>query len=466
MIFSATINGDHVLVHIRAPAPVGSRAAKIAVLLDTSGSMEGERLTAVKATLHAARETFAEEDEVTLIGFDEAATVFFDHHRMTSDGVTAFYEKVNTITTGGCTNLGAAFEALASLEQRDYDAIILLTDGIVNQGVASTAGLRLMANGLGSQTFNTLGYGADHNRTLLRDLAVRSRGSYTFIDSEGILPMAIGDILSGIRTEAHKGARVTLPDGWTCMELGADGPSYTVGNIVGDRDYWVAFKRTTADDDANVDVKMVAAGFQAQTVAQGGGGPGLTEQLYRCRVAVAMSAAADRLEQGVVHRVELQELLHEMDAETEEFRGRPLMMRLMGQVADLLTQIPETSAGLLPPALTAALSAQMSSGAAVLGLQRGITHTLGGDPVSLFSSPTQRQVSGATVVRFSTHQSQAHAQGSSQSNRDPHDLSAVEADLAPFYHSRAPTQSPTQSPTQTNGDPRDLSAVEADLAPV
>ena len=417
MTIRATINGDHVVVHLRFPAPAANttntnRNVKLALLLDTSGSMEGERLNAVKATLHAARDAFAPGDEVTLISFSEGATVLLDHHVMSGEDVAAFYAKVDALRTDGCTNMGAAFEALAALDRRDYDAILLLTDGIVNRGVESTSGLRLMANGLGSnQVFNALGYGADHNRALLRDLAVHSRGSYTFIDSESVLPMAIGDILSGIRTEVHKCAIMTLSDGWTCMEIGGDGPTYKVGNIVGDRSYSVVFKHTTGDDGTTpVVVKLTAGGFYAEVTAEGGAGPGFTEQIYRCRVANALATAADSLERGVVRREELTALQAEMEAETEDIRGRSLMLRLMGQVADLLEQIPmvpEGAAPLLPAYLTATLSAQMSSGAAVLGLQRGITRVTGGDPVSLFSSPTQRQVSGATAIRFASSQAPA-----------------------------------------------------------
>lgn len=413
MTIRATINGDHVVVHLRFPAPAetDTRNVKLALLLDTSGSMEGERLNAVKATLHAARDAFAAGDEVTLITFSETATVLLDHHVMTGAGITTFYEKVDALRVDGCTNMGAAFEALASLDRRDYDAILLLTDGIVNRGVESLSGLRLMATGLGTQVFNTLGYGADHNRALLRDLAVHSRGSYTFIDSESVLPMAIGDILSGIRTEVHKCAIMTISEGWECMEIGGDGPTYKVGNIVADRSYSVVFKHRTGDDGSSpVVVKMTAGGFYAEVTAQGGAGPGFTEQIYRCRVATALAAAADSLERGIVAREALLALQTEMQAEDEEFRGRPLMMRLMGQVADLLEQIPVVPEGAAPPLpayLTATLSAQMSSGAAVLGLQRGITRAVGGDPVSLFSSPTQRQVSGATATRYASSQAPA-----------------------------------------------------------
>ena len=53
----------------------------------------------------------------------------------------------------------------------------------------------------------------------LRDLALRSRGAYTFIDNDEILPVATGDLISGLREEAVRGAALTVPEGWACAEL-------------------------------------------------------------------------------------------------------------------------------------------------------------------------------------------------------------------------------------------------------
>jgi hypothetical protein len=117
--------------------------------------MEGERLVAVKKTLHAGR--------VTLVLFGTESRALFRNHLMTEEGKVEFYSAVDALRTEGCTNLGSGLSALLPCT---YDAVLLLTDGQVNRGVTSTAGLRSMALGLGPIPYTLLGYGADHNRIL------------------------------------------------------------------------------------------------------------------------------------------------------------------------------------------------------------------------------------------------------------------------------------------------------------
>lgn len=451
--------GSHLGLRFRAIAssPAG-RPLHIGILCDNSGSMNGERLEAVKRTLHAARSLLQNHDTLTLVTFSDSARVVLQAHALDSDeAITAAYTAIDAIHTEGSTNLSAGIERLYSVTT-NYDAVILLTDGIVNAGITNPAGLLSMAQ-VGStgrtRVFHALGYGADHNRLLLRDLAVKSRGTYTYIDSEEILPVAIGDVISGLRAEVVRGLRVRLPAGceWRCMEAGAVGElDYYVGNLIPDRDYWAIFQWSggagagagaVIDTSLPVQATLEAVGADSREIRIDGITEleeiHLTEQVLRARVTLALEAMSAQME--VSGRVapdltELRALQAEIAALPDEQRVRGLLLRLQAQVAealDLAGRLARMEAVARPPAMglrgvragpmvfedpAAAtrthLMARLSSGAACLANQRGVYSMAAADPadpassammpsqapalvnsVSLFSTPSQRAASSA-----------------------------------------------------------------------
>jgi uncharacterized protein YegL len=417
-----------VRLSVAGDPPTAERPLSIAFLLDNSGSMEGPRMDSVKRTLHAARSLLRPEDRVTLVTFSEVARVVLNHHSLAGEGLSDFYAAVDNIRADASTNLGAGIEALFGCGS-DYDTVILLTDGIVNAGITSTAGLRAMAlAAAGTLSFNALGYGADHNRTLLRDIATRSQGTYTFVDSDEILPIAMADILSGARSEVFRDVRVTPPAGWTSMEIGGE----RVGSMMAGRDYWAVFNAIPVvgvDPNGpvgNVMVSTATPGVALRSVAverrpDADMPPDVTEQRFRARVAEAMVALSDRLENGglaaVTETENLTGLRGEIEALPAETRLRPLMLRLLGQIAEILTIVPSRSlhrfgalgAALPPaPALRANAMARLASGATTLCTQRGVySMAPAEDPVaalnnvSFFSTPTQRNASSAVHATYS-----------------------------------------------------------------
>jgi hypothetical protein len=381
---------NYVAVRVRATGGVAvSRSLRIAFLLDASDSMSGERLDAVKRTLHAARPLFTPTDRITVIAFGDAATMVTHDHIMDADGCDTFYSAIDAIMTDGCTNLSGALEALHQV-RGFWNAVILLTDGHINVGVTSTAGLTAMAQGIGSMPFYTLGYGADHNRVLLRDLALNSRGSYTFVDSDEVLPIAMGEMIGGLRTEVLHDVEVSVNgDGdYTCHEVGGSGPTYRIGGVAADRDYWAIFT-TSSRVDA---VTMVAAGVDSiRVIPEPADTDEVREQILRCRVARAMADAATSLDRGRDARAALITLQSEIDSLSESLKARPLVLRMRGQLAGILEELRT------PGHALAVVSTRLQSNTVYLANQRGTQSA--GDP-DVFCSPLQRMCSQDTRSRY------------------------------------------------------------------
>jgi hypothetical protein len=396
----------------------------IGLVIDTSGSMGGERIHSVKRTLEAARPLFTETDTVTLVTFNDVGTTLLARHRMDTDGIERFYQTVNDIAVGGSTNLSAGLERLVEVGT-DYTTLVLLTDGHINAGVTSVSGLKAMTLGACRNAINTLGYGPDHSRTLLSQLAIHSRGSYTYADTDEVLPVIIGDILAGVRNEAFRQVEVSVPAGEpVCLEIGSGGPTHTIGNIVADRDYWTVFKCAGVSGAAAVaTVRVSAAGGPVlETPVTDSSGADIQEQVLRCRVAAAIAGVSTLLEGfGTTSvriddtRNSLEALKTEIAALPEDVRQRALVLRMTGQIAEALDALTSVSAHPLDGGRgggaglrrcgVAHLAARMSSGVACLATQRGVYSSggAGGDPADacLFSSPAQRSGSQAVHATYS-----------------------------------------------------------------
>lgn len=389
MTFTFTRVDNYLVVRLGLASTAARRPLHLAFLLDVSQSMEGERMTAMKRTLHAARPLLTDVDTVTLITFGETATTVLANHSLAD--MDTFYTAVDAMDVDGCTNLSAAFTNLASLFNEDapYDTIFILTDGMVNRGVTGTAGLRTIALDITRNSvvpFNMLGYGADHNRTLLRELATTTCGTYTYIEREENLPVAMGSILGGLRTEVMRDVLVTVngEGSW----IGSSDAAFRLGGIVPERDYWCVFQMT----GTCYGVSLTATGVEGAVHASE---TEITvearEQIMRCRVGAALSIATDELEQGHLRsRNTLVALQMALDNLEGELRFRPLILNMKGQIADVLdlsSSVPR-----------AADLARISSGASRLRTQRD---TIGdSDPSNMFSSPVQRETSAQVSQQY------------------------------------------------------------------
>lgn len=413
---------DILAVRVRYPAGA-ERPLRLALLLDISESMAGERLLAVKRTLAAARPLWQPEDRTTLVTFGERGAPVLVDHLMDAAGVESFYTAVEALHVDGCTNLSSGLEEVATaVAGRNYDALVVLTDGVVNRGLTSNMGLQTMALGLNLPA-TMLGYGADHNRQLLRDLALRSHGSYVYCDSDETLPVVIGQLLTELRTRVVARASLAVEgDAWVCSELGGS----VIGSIVPDRDYWSVWKAAAADapapllsfnaDGVGTSVAIAELAADSAEVAL------VKEQSLRARVAAALKAVADALEAGRwAEPAPVRALNAEIAAESEEFRARGLVLRLAGELAEICADLeargpapvegaaPSTpplgpasmrrARAWSPPGGPARLMARLSSQTAYLSTQRGVSSQAPDD--DMFSSPAVRVASSGVHAYYS-----------------------------------------------------------------
>ena len=387
------------------------RAFHLGLLLDVSGSMDGDRISALKTTIRLLIDALIDGDRLTIIKYESAAHVVAEAEIISSVTRTTLRDRLDAMRADGGTNLEAAVSALRTVtettaQQAPIDAVFILTDGQINQGLTSAAGLiRLLTAAVPAGTpAHTLGFGADVNSRMLRDMSMRTRGSYTYADANEVLPAVIADITAGLATEVGRNAVLTIPDGWKCAELSAeDGvTTYNCGTLVADKPLWIVLTGpvgcTTLPSITLTYTTGGGAGVQTATLAADAvalESYHAQEQYCRCRVAAVQSQVQEHLESGRVTEAKtaLTDLGTELDANPEKDRTFIISMRAqVDEMLEALASVPAYYAvragagragwgGAIPaggagmPAMAPIIS-RMASNTAALANQNGFVSAL------------------------------------------------------------------------------------------
>ncbi|MDO8545370.1 MAG: VWA domain-containing protein, partial [Opitutaceae bacterium] len=166
----------------------------LALVIDKSGSMSGDKIAkAREAALEAVRR-LAPDDIVSVITYDSQVQTLV-HAQRVGDGrrlesaICEIEAGGNTALYGGVTR-GAA-EVRRNLEDRRYvNRVILLSDGLANVGPSSAEelgrlGASLLKEGI---SVTTIGLGLGFNEDLMTRLAQRSDGNTYFVEHSSDLP--------------------------------------------------------------------------------------------------------------------------------------------------------------------------------------------------------------------------------------------------------------------------------------
>lgn len=373
-----------------------SNGFHLVLLIDTSLSMEGERIHTVQRTIHALIDLMTLNDRLSIIEWSNTANILCKQNSNKEELKRA----VNSIKVRGGTCMEAGISALGSFtteERSSIDGVFLLTDGEINQGLQTSTGLRFLFRLLlpASVPIFTVGYGADHNAKLLQSLAIHSHGSYTFASAAEVIPAAVGDIVGGFRSEFAREGVLQLPDGGSCLELGSeeDGASVALGSWMYGKSHWYVFDLPTSTD--SIYVKWKQQGDPHDVIvhiasATSESEPDVYAQWFRVRF-VKLIQSLDMYGRG---REESIQRLQELDKEISQSPAAslPLVVALRAQINDQI-QKQTTST------YTHEDEFRNVSDITVLATQRGIL--LQGD-TDMFASPVQRMISGDMVSTYTT----------------------------------------------------------------
>ena len=199
---TAMTDDGYFLLTIRAPESMKEvkRVSKdVLLVLDTSGSMEGEKLVQAKQAMRYVLSHLGESDRFNLIDFNTDVKSF--KPSLTAATPAMRQQAIDFVANrnaDGSTNiegaLSTAFKQLDALkaDQRP-DYVIFLTDGEPTVGMTDTPGLVNLAkkaNHTHAKLFN-FGVGYNLNTQLLTQLSNDNHGSTTYVEPNENLEMAL-----------------------------------------------------------------------------------------------------------------------------------------------------------------------------------------------------------------------------------------------------------------------------------
>ncbi|MFN3868395.1 MAG: vWA domain-containing protein [Hyphomicrobiaceae bacterium] len=177
----------------------------VALVLDRSGSMAGDRMKAAKEAAEMALGRLAAEDYVALVAYNHNVDVLRPASRL---GVENDLKSIIAkLQADGRTALHAGVvaggeEVKRNLSQRRINRVILMSDGLANVGPSSPRELSELGRELGSMgiSVTTIGLGLDYNEDLMQRLAGASDGNHAFVENAAdlvkIFNAEFGDALS------------------------------------------------------------------------------------------------------------------------------------------------------------------------------------------------------------------------------------------------------------------------------
>ena len=197
-----------------------ARPVAMALVLDVSGSMEGEKLVQARNAVLEMVDRMRDADQISLVVYSDNARVVQPLARV-RDVRAQLHLTVPTINSEGGTNipsgLMAGAQTLAEAPEGVVRRVVLMSDGRDGSGQSLdtiAAGLRVRADR--GVTLSSLGVGADYDETFMSRLADAGRGNYEFMRDGAQLRAFLGrELQQATRTTVERAvAEVTLPSGW------------------------------------------------------------------------------------------------------------------------------------------------------------------------------------------------------------------------------------------------------------
>lgn len=201
----------------------------LVVVLDRSGSMGGQKIDDARMAVLRLMERLTAQDRMAIITYSNDVQRLSPLVHMTSANLENLSAAVRGIFSGGGTNLGGGLEqGIATLLQTEgalrQRKVILISDGLANQGIKDPRALGAMAANAAEHNLavSTVGVGYDFNEVLMTTIADHGAGNYYFLEN----PQAFAEVFEKEFETARKVAagglevRISLPVGVQLVNAG------------------------------------------------------------------------------------------------------------------------------------------------------------------------------------------------------------------------------------------------------
>ena len=223
------------VIKITLDAPAAPKTERppvnLAIVLDRSGSMGGEKLERAKQGAIEAVRRLGPRDRFSLVAYDDQIETIVPAQG--AGNIEWVENRIRGIQAGNSTALfggvsqGAA-ELRKNIEGHFVNRMILLSDGLANVGPSQPADLARLGAALAKENIavSTVGVGNDYNEDLMTRLSQNSGGNAYYVRESAELPKLfaaeLGDVLSVVARRVV--LEIVCPDGVKPLRIiGRDG---------------------------------------------------------------------------------------------------------------------------------------------------------------------------------------------------------------------------------------------------
>lgn len=195
----------------------------ISVVLDRSGSMEGDKLNYTKEALKYVVNNLDSRDVISIVLYDTDVEVFLEPQHL--EDKNALLARIDKIVTAGSTNLEGGIRkgyqlvksAKKLMGNEMINRVLLLSDGLANVGLTAPDALSNITKSFFEEdhiSISTFGVGNDYNENLMAKIALQGGGLYYFIYSPEKLPAIFNEELKGMSKVVAKNTilKIKFPD--------------------------------------------------------------------------------------------------------------------------------------------------------------------------------------------------------------------------------------------------------------
>ena len=199
----------------------------VVIVLDTSGSMEGEKMEQAAAAAAYILDHLGAEDRFAIVSFSRSVRTFrFGLNPASEAGAGITY--VHDLRAGGGTNISGALERALNLLDGDRpSAVVFLTDGLPTAGIEDPQGILRVAELAAPERVQlfAFGVGYDVDTVLLDALSSRFVGSSHYVTPEERIDTEVQRLFERVSTPVLTDVEISIVgiDTWDLAPAGIPG---------------------------------------------------------------------------------------------------------------------------------------------------------------------------------------------------------------------------------------------------
>jgi Ca-activated chloride channel family protein len=195
----------------------------ISIVLDRSGSMDGDKLNYAKEALKYVVKNLSSTDVISIVLYDTNVETFLEPQRL--EDKSGILNRIDKIATAGSTNMEGGIKRGYELVNTSkkligsemINRVLLLSDGLPNVGISDAEQLAAITRDHFEKdhiSISTFGVGNDYNENLMAKMALQGGGMYYFISAPEKLPSIFDEELKGMSKVIAKNTilKITFPE--------------------------------------------------------------------------------------------------------------------------------------------------------------------------------------------------------------------------------------------------------------